>query len=230
MDGIGRPVQTVSVMGSPAKNDLIQPFTYDAFGRENIKYQPYSTTSNNGGFRTNALSAQLDFYTNQNSLSSIKATQNPFSVSVFEPSPLNRIEQQGAAGEDWQPAANHTIKMEYSTNSTNEVRFWQVNNNGAVGTTFYDVGKLYKSIIKNENWISGHEYTTEEFKDFDGKIVLKRSWKDNSTSLDTYYAYNDLGALRYVLPPAVNENGQHKIESFDESLPVFPQFHIWLPL
>ncbi|CAH0304242.1 MULTISPECIES: DUF6443 domain-containing protein [unclassified Pedobacter] len=224
MDGIGRPVQTVSVMGSPAKNDLIQPFTYDAFGRENIKYQPYSTTSNNGGFRTNALSAQLDFYTNQNSLSSIKATQNPFSVSVFEPSPLNRIEQQGAPGDDWQPAASHTIKMEYSTNGTNEVRFWQVNNDGAVGTTFYDAGKLYKSIIKNENWISGHENTTEEFKDFEGKIVLKRGWKDNSTSLDTYYVYDDLGGLRYVLPPAVNENGQNMIDNFNESLPAFQHF------
>jgi len=32
LDGLGRPVQTVFVMGSPAKNDLVQPFTYDAFG------------------------------------------------------------------------------------------------------------------------------------------------------------------------------------------------------
>ncbi|NII83270.1 MULTISPECIES: RHS repeat domain-containing protein [unclassified Pedobacter] len=223
-DGMARPIQMVSVMGSPGKNDLVQPATYDGFGRENIKYQPYSITSNNGAFRTDALPAQLNFYANQSSSSSIKATPSPFSISVFEPSPLNRIEQQGAPGDDWQPVANHTVKMEYGTNGTNEVHFWQVNNNGAVGTTFYDAGKLYKSIIKNENWISGHENTTEEFKDFEGKIVLKRSWKDNAISLDTYYAYDDLGALRYVLPPAVNENGQNKIESFDESLPVFNHF------
>lgn len=223
-DGLGRPWQTASIMASPGKNDIIQPISYDAFGRENIKYQPYSKTSNNGAFRADALPAQLDFYVNQSSVSSIKSTSSPFSISIFEPSPLNRVEQQGAPGDDWQPALGHPIRMEYGTNRTNEVRFWRVNNNGATGTTFYEPSKLYKSVIKNENWIGGHENTTEEFKDFDGKIVLKRSWKDNATSLDTYYAYDDLGSLRYVLPPAVNENGQSMIDNFNETLPVFKDF------
>ena len=221
LDGLGRSIQTVSVMASPGKNDLIRPIDYDPFGRENIKYQSYSAKSNGGTYRVNTITEQLGFYASQ---TGIKTTSTPFSVSIFEPSPLNRIEQQGAPGEDWQPSSNHAVRMDYGTNIEHEVRFWNENNNGATGITYYPAGKLYKTIIKDENWVEGHENTTEEFKDFQGRIVLKRSWSDNSTSLSTYYVYDDLGSLRYILPPGVNENGKNIVTSFDETLPAFYNF------
>jgi hypothetical protein len=42
LDGLGRPLQTVQVQGSPGFKDIVQPVAYDAFGRERFRYQPYA--------------------------------------------------------------------------------------------------------------------------------------------------------------------------------------------
>ncbi|WP_165825363.1 RHS repeat domain-containing protein [Pedobacter yonginense] len=102
------------------------------------------------------------------------------------------------------------VRTDYGTNATGEVRLWTVGTNGASSlNAFYQPGKLYKTVSKDENWktADGKAGTTEEFKDFEGRVVLKRTWETGTKSLSTYYVYDDLGNLDYVLPPAVNENG-----------------------
>ena len=227
-DGLGRPLQTVQVQGSPGFKDLVQPIAYDAFGREAIKYQPYAAlTGTAGNYRPGALTDQAGFYSSPTG--GIKATAFPFAETVFEASPLNRVLQQGAPGEVWQISGGHTLKTDYGTNAQDEVKLWIVNNagNGATAaTTVYGAGKLYKTTSRDENWKSTDlkAGTTEEFKDFEGRVVLKRIWETDGKSLNTYYVYDDLGNLRYVLPPAVNENGQAMLNSFDETQTVFDQF------
>ncbi|MFD2581599.1 DUF6443 domain-containing protein [Pedobacter vanadiisoli] len=225
-DGLGRPLQTVQVQGSPGFKDIVQPVAYDAFGREQFKYQPYAAQSGTiGSYRTGALADQLAFYNSPTA--GVKATAYPFAETVFEASPLNRVLQQGAPGADWQISAGHTLKTDYGTNTQDEVKLWGVNNAGnGADASVYQAGKLYKTTIKDENWVPTDlkAGTTEEFKDFEGHVVLKRVWETNSKSLSTYYIYDDLGNLRYVLPPAVNENGQATLNSFDENQTVFDQF------
>ncbi|MGQ7855272.1 DUF6443 domain-containing protein [Pedobacter sp. WC2501] len=225
-DGLGRPLQTVQVQGSPGFKDLVQPIAYDAFGREQFKYQPYAAqTGTTGNYRSGALADQLAFYNSPTA--GVKATAYPFAETVFEASPLNRVQQQGAPGESWQISGGHTLKTDYGTNAQDEVKLWTINNsdNGA-SSTVYLPGKLYKTISKDENWkfADAKAGTTEEFKDFEGRVVLKRIWETDGKSLSTYYVYDDLGNLRYVLPPAVNGNGQAALSSFDETLAVFDQF------
>jgi RHS repeat-associated protein len=230
IDGLGRPLQSVTVQGSPGFRDMVQPIAYDAFGREAVKYQPYAAVSNGGAYRTDALTTgagQAAFYA---STAGIKTTATPFSVTVFEPSPLNRVEQQGAPGDAWQPAASRTatagrtVVSEYGTNVAAEpVKLWTVSSSGASSTGAYTNGKLYKTKIKDENWVSGNGGTVDEYKDFEDHVVLKRVWETDTKSLSTYYLYDDLGNLRYVLPPAVNENGSN-INSFTESDAAFKNF------
>eukprot|EP01133_Synstelium_polycarpum_P013089 gene13089-15396_t len=230
-DGLGRPLQTVAVQGSPGFKDIIQPIAYDVFGRENKKYLPYTAAGSNGTYRQGALGAQTAFYNSPaEGVTAIPGAA--FSETKFEASPLNRIEQQGAPGSVWQPALNRTagqgraILSAYETNISQEVKRWTLNSNGATAG-FYLPGTLYKTVIKDENWVSGKESSTEEFKDFEGRIVLKRLWKNNIESLSTYYVYDDFGNLRYVLPPALNENTDRlsqPIGNFTESDPVFEQF------
>ncbi|MBO9675762.1 MAG: RHS repeat-associated core domain-containing protein [Sphingobacteriaceae bacterium] len=225
-DGLGRPLQTVQVQGSPGFKDIVQPVAYDAFGREQFKYQPYAAQGGTtGSFRTAALADQLAFYNSPTA--GVKATAYPFAETVFEASPLNRVLQQGSPGEAWQINSGHTVKSDYGTNAQDEVKLWIVNNAGnGADASVYQPGKLYKTILKDENWQFNDQKmgTTDEFKDFEGRVVLKRVWETNSKSLSTYYVYDDLGNLRYVLPPAVNENGQATLNSFDESQTVFDQF------
>ncbi|MDN3588091.1 DUF6443 domain-containing protein [Pedobacter aquatilis] len=217
IDGLGRPVQTIDVQGSPLGNDIIQPVSYDGFGREKFKFLPYTEAGNNGAFRTNALTGgQSYFYLNA---SNIAHTLYPFTETGFEASPLNRVLQQGAAGLDWQISSGHTIKTDYATNISG-IRRWNLTSNGASAiNSFYAIGKLLKTITKDENWKASDfkARTTEEFKDLEGRVILKRVWETDSKSLSTYYVYDDLGNLRYVLPPAVNENGTASLDHFSET-------------
>ncbi|WP_182920704.1 RHS repeat domain-containing protein [Pedobacter planticolens] len=82
-------------------------------------------------------------------------------------------------------------------------------------------------MIKNENWTSGNENTIEEFKDKGGKVILRKTWETATKSLSTYYVYDDFGNLRYVLPPAVTENGILSYANttvFTETDPVFERY------
>ena len=227
-DGLGRPLQTVQVNGSPnADKDLVIPVQYDAFGREAKRFLPYTSTTADGSYKTDALTAQANFYNSPPS--GVVQTGFPFSQTIFEPSPLDRVMEQGAPGAAWQPVANqttgHTMKMEYGSNAANEVKLWTVTGNGAVAT-IYNANELYKTTSKDENWkdTDGKAGTTEEFKDKEGRVVLKRAWETIAKGLDTYYVYDDLGNLRYVLPPALNENGQAAISSFTEGDTNFDNF------
>ncbi|NQD69971.1 RHS repeat-associated core domain-containing protein, partial [Sphingobacterium shayense] len=125
-------------------------------------------------------------------------------------------------GAAWQPIANRdlaaatgrTVETEYGTNvatGTEAVKLWKVTYSsgkasGASSASNYGAGKLYKTVIKDENWIAanGKGGTIEEFKDFQDRVVLKRIWESNTKALNTYYAYDDFGDLCYVIPPAVS--------------------------
>lgn len=219
-DGLGRPMQTVQVKGnSDATKDIVTPIEYDEFGREARKYLPYASTGSDGSCRIDAFTAQPSFYNSPPA--GVVQTPFPFSETVFEPSPLNRVLEQGAPGDAWQPTgtpntsdAGHTVKIEYGANADNEVKLWTVTANGATGTTDYSANELYKTISKDENWKSadGKAGTTEEFRDKEGRTVLKRIWEDNCYALSTYYVYDDFGNLRYVVPPALNDKHSGKID------------------
>lgn len=237
-DGLGRPLQTVTVQGSPAFKDVVQPVAYDVFGREQFKYLPYvDPGTGNGTYKANALSSGqgVDLFYNPagsgvQQANGIVRTAFPFSETRFEPSPLNRVLEQGAPGASWQLASNstagHTQKIEYSTNIAGEVKLWIVTANGATGAGTYDAGRLYKTIGKDENWVTtdGKSGTTEEFKDLEGRVVLKKTFNTGEIAHSTYYVYDDLGNLCYVLPPAVNENGQSPLNNFTETDDAFKQF------
>ena len=60
------------------------------------------------------------------------------------------------------------------------------------------------TISKDENWQSGRAGTTEVYKDNDGQQVLRRVYNLTGSTLQqlsTYYVYDDLGNLSFVLPP-----------------------------
>ena len=202
--------------------DIVTHIDYDEFGRQAKDYLSYAETTNDGLYRTDALSGTNNYY----GTPKYDNTQNPYSQKLFENSPLNRILEQTAPGSDWELGSiydtnnhsdGHTIKFTSSTNtSTTEVRLYQVNLDASYTPTlalstlnsgYYGIGELYKSIIKDENWKSTQtnlkDYTTEEFKDKQGRVLLKRTYNDNAEH-DTYYVYDDYGNLTYVLPPKMD--------------------------
>ena len=218
-DGLGRPKQQIAIGQSPTGKDIITPILYDDFGRQAKDHLPYVPgDTNNGTFRTGDQEAILQSYysgLHPNDFTEGIAASNPFSEKVLEASPLNRVLEQAAPGTDWAVGNGHTIQFDYQTNSTEEVRLFEVALTDTyeptlIETGFYNSGELYKTITKDENHdgTSTKNHTTEEFKDKQGRVILKRTYASTGSAQveahDTYYVYNDFGNLTYVIPPLVN--------------------------
>lgn len=218
-DGLGRPIQQIQFQQSASGKDIIVPIEYDAFGNQAKEYLPLASAQSNLGYIAPAtLVPDLinQYKTNYGILNA-----NPFSQKVIEASPLNRVLQQAAPGNDWALANNHTVKLEYQTNIANEVKLFNVRKDPATGqnkltidnNNYYAANQLYKTVTKDENWTSGKNNTTEEFKNKEGQVILKRTYSnyENQTPIlyevahDTYYVYDKYGNLTYVIPPLVNQ-------------------------
>ncbi|QDW25181.1 hypothetical protein FFJ24_010310 [Pedobacter sp. KBS0701] len=233
-DGLGRLMQNINVGASPTGKDVVQPIAYDEFGREAIKYLPYTSSAGTpGAYRSDALkgssgydnSAQKNFYAP--SAGDHVATGFPVSISNYESSPLSRVIEQGAPGEVWQPGQGHTVKIEYTGHfyqgqQDGDIRRYEAIINTTAGqqhlrsltengTLSYNT--LFLTITKDENWSEsdGRAGCSYEYKDKEGHVVLKRSFNKmpggTLQTLSTYYVYDDLGDLCFVLPPGANPDG-----------------------
>ncbi len=223
-DGLGRAMQNIGIRAGGNKEDIITHFAYDNFGRQEKEYLPYSSSSTGGGFRMDALSATNTYYDAAKYEADFPGVAvddiNAFSQKELEPSPLNRTLKQAAPGKDWKLGEGNEIAFTYETNILNEVRHFEVSLSFAnntytpsliVGNTYYNAGELYKTITKDENHdgTTSKAHTTEEFKDKQGRVVLKRTYgtskvggvTQTNVAHDTYYVYDKHGNLSYVIPP-----------------------------
>lgn len=208
VDGLGRPLQTVGKGISPAGSDKVAPVQYDKYNREIYQYLPYIPLGgnvNDGNLKTDPFNAQRTFYRN--------ATHNPgiggdsvfYSQIVYESSPLARPLNSYAAGNTW---STKPLTLQYLLNTAaDSVRIWDISlTNGlppsSIAGRIYAAGELYKNSTTDERGIQLVEY-----KDKSGRVVLKKLQLATSPGtahvgwLCTYYVYDDLGNLRWVIPP-----------------------------
>lgn len=230
-DGLGRPKQQIAYGQSATGKDLIIHIEYDAFGRQVKNYLPYAKWygSASMGYVSAAQSETMAYYSTYSPTVTgdprFEQTAFPFSEKQLEASPLDRVLAQGAPGADWQVTGNHKIQFDYKTNGTNEVKYYAVTTTWNASNLVYDItlvdngtyynpNELYKTITKDENWTAGNNNTVEEYKDKEGRVILKRTYSNygannetyaNTTNVphDTYYVYDNYGNLTYVLPPLV---------------------------
>jgi hypothetical protein len=218
-DGLGRPMQAVSTQGSPSGNDIVQPIVYDAYGREPKKHLPVAPVTHDGWYKRDLIDnagnyagvAAANVYNNGTG-DKIDDSSQPYSETVFEASPLNRILKQGAPGTAWQPLGgtyaepspnDHSIKKAYVYNGPNEVILLDYNETtkriGLDDTNYYVANRLYVNKTKDE-----HNKEVIEYVDKDGRTILKKvQTLDGSQTVyaETYYIYDDFGNLMVVLPP-----------------------------
>ncbi|WP_216351008.1 DUF6443 domain-containing protein, partial [Mucilaginibacter polytrichastri] len=212
-DGLGRPSEKNQGKMSATGTDIITHIEYDALGLQPKDYLPYPSQTSSLEYN-GLLQATIDYYADPTKVQDTAV--NPYTERFYENSPLNRVLKQGSPGAAWKghTGANnndHTVKFSYDTNAANEVKKISANadtandyipsfvNSGA----YYPIGELRKTVTKDENWTSGTANTTEEFKNKDGQVVLKRTY-DGTSAYDTFYVYDQFGNLSYVLPPLMN--------------------------
>ena len=196
LDGLSRVNQQIALKASPLGQDIILPIEYDNKGHITKSYLPY-VGSTDGSFQSDYKTNQASFYTNPPT--AVQGDAAPYSISVYEASPLGRILEQGRAGTTFQPGTDHTLRSGYSFNAANEVRKF---NGDGTSTQFYDANKLDKITITDPNGHISFQYSNAE-----GKVILaRRQWDEmvNGTTvdyLDTYYIYDDLGRTKYIISP-----------------------------
>jgi RHS repeat-associated protein len=195
-DGLGRPMQTVEKKGSFSEKDIVQIIDYDEYGREKVKYMPF-TTINDGGFTelNEAIFKYDEFYN-----SFFPGEDHKFTaITEFEPSPLNRPIKQGAPGKDWQIEGGHPVTMDYGTNETAIFKYSvtgnDLTNSVTKSTETYPIGSLFVNTVTNEDGKSSKEY-----KNTLGQVVLT----EMQGGFKTYSVYDDFGLLRCVIPPEAN--------------------------
>ena len=187
-DGLGRSVQAVQQGITPGNADLVTYTDYDDVGRESIHWLPTPVTNNKGAF------VEYSVFKNT-AISSHASDQQPFTETIYEPSPLNRIQEQYGAGNSWKTNYKRT-QLHYETNDASIAYFYVNNSNQLVKGANYAANTLYVTQTEDEDG-----KTVTEYKNKTGQVVMKRS----SSNVDTYYVYNDLVQLCYVIPPEASD-------------------------
>ena len=225
IDGLGRVSQQVACGQSASGKDIITPIEYDIFGRQAREFLPFPKTTATMAIDGSAIDNAQAYYTNLYTAAGSIEQDDAFSEKLFDGSPLNRVVEQGAPGADWKVntilSAAHSVRYDYQLNTAADavIRFAAtatfVTTSGYYEGTLsklpprssfpnmYGGGMLYKNIVKDENWVegsSGQDNTTEEYKNKEGQVLLRRAF-NGGVRHDTYYVYDSYGNLTYVLPP-----------------------------
>lgn len=193
-DGLGWVKQSVAVaaIDSSANSlDLVTFHEYDDLGRVSRQYLPFSSSSLNGSYLTNASNIQKTFYTER-----FGGNAKPYAEVRYDGSPLSIPVEQSAPGEALTMGNGHTVTMKNGVNDANEVPIWALDNTGKPKITrYYTPNSLLRIETKDPDGIVSVTYKTIE-----GLIV--RSVKDYSgQKATTDYVYDDLNRLIWVLPP-----------------------------
>jgi len=204
LDGLGRPVQTVARQASPLLHDMVTLQVYDSLDRETTQYLPYTSSSADGNYKPNPL-------TEQNAFNSVQfpGEQYYYGRTNIESSDLNRPLTTFSPGYSW-VGSGRGAGTQYLINSpADSVHIWTIGfAPGALpadaGT--YPGGQLYKTISTDEQ-----AHQTIEYKDKLGHVVLKKVQIADAPGsahagwLCTYYIYDDLDNLRFVISPRAVE-------------------------
>ena len=184
-DGIGRESSQVTNGIGLSGKYVYSLKEYDVKGRLSSLWQPAVGSTESEALSSSALS----------SLSvSTYGDNSPY--TAFQYDALNRLTSTRIPGEAWLSADKKSRKR-YDSNKPNSVKRYTapIDNASLVISGYYS-----KNVLSLDESIDEDGKTLQIFKDENDRIILERI-PSNEDTLDTYYVYNDLGLLRYVLMP-----------------------------
>ena len=184
-DGLGNPVETATNgLGGTGKYAYTLQ-EHDALGREKQSWLPGTAQSGCSFVSPSELSSSLIAFHND---------QNPYSLNRYDV--LDRQISTLGAGESWHKAKK-SVNQRYSSNESNSVKRYQVSGSGTLEENGYYAAKSLSMLEETDE----DGKTKQTFSDLFGNKVLERRDGNN----DTYYVYDTIGRLRYVLSPSYLE-------------------------
>ncbi|OJW17962.1 MAG: hypothetical protein BGO48_15380 [Mucilaginibacter sp. 44-25] len=217
LDGLGRPLQTVQVKGSPTGGDIVLPRAYDPLGRESMKYLPYtvSPSASDGSYKTAALADQATFYAGSggsaegNRVGGVIQTPAAFAQTGYETSPLARMVEQGSPGLAWQTTSNpdndHTLRASFTANDQSS-NFSTTNTSNNPGSK---VAAYYQALSNSDgsyNLVRTANTATYLAGMLTVTILKNENWKTGDGCFNTTEEYSDKEG-NVVLRRTYNVNG-----------------------
>ena len=194
-DGLGRPTQSVTNALGGNGTYMATLKELDALDRETRSWLPQSVPS-------------ADYVSPSTFINSASASGTyPYADNTYDA--LDRLVQSFGAGAEWHTAGKSANKV-YSTNKQNEVRKYSapLEKNSLADKGYYDACTLEVEETTDEDGKS-----LKVYKDFLGHVVLERRNGNN----DTYFVYNNLGQLRYVLSPEYQYAHHKEQDEYNQS-------------
>ena len=174
-DGLGRPVLTVT--NGQGSNYVYQRRRYDYGDRISEQYIPaYGNTQ--------------PLYKDSTALNWLYSS-DPYKSTHTTYDGLGRQTVVKGPGKLWHDNSRY-VTTAYGLNAASEVRLYKVSGNSLTLSGYYAAGTLSVEQVTDEN-----KHVTKIYKDMQDRVVLEC----RNSSYYTYYVYDYLGNLRYVLPP-----------------------------
>ena len=193
-NGLGYPTLSVATAGTDGGTACTLT-TYDGAGREKRRYLPVPA---NGleYIPVNGVTSMGLFYLDDGF----------FTESHYDA--LDRVTAVDIAGDTWRQAGKQDRTEHLANTLSDLVLHYEAPEDGSYSLTlpentafeYYPEGTLAKAVSYDAD-----NRSTAVFTDLTGKKIMERT-----AAGDTYYVYNDLGQLRFVLTPAYNKISRDK--------------------
>ena len=203
-NGLGYPTVSVATIGGKGET-AYSLTTYDALGREACKYLPVADANKSLLYKSSDDIIKMSSTANNGD--STAYSQNHYDA-------LDRITSVELPGQAWRDKDKRNVS-EYSANTeADKVRIYKANPNGKFSLVNeyknYPAGALTKEVS-----IDADNKEIITFKNLFGNIILQRTVLDGKTNLDTYYVYDAIGQLCYVLSPQYQTTGTKAINCYE---------------
>ena len=186
-NGLGYP--TVSVANAGTSGGTAATLTtYDGLGREDRNFLPVPGNEFEM-IDEKYVKSQAMFYLDNSAF-----TQNHYDG-------LDRVTAVDIAGDKWRKAGKQNRTEFLANTDADYVLIYKANSTPSSTGMYYPAGSLTKEVVKDAD-----NKTVITFKDLFGNVILQRVCCVDHT-IETYYVYNEIGQLRYVLTPKIQQPG-----------------------
>ena len=215
-DLLGRPTETVLTAASPSGKDIVFLNEYDDFGRPYSNYRPVPAITSTGAYSTpSRIKVANSFY---------DWDVYAFSKTLYDDSPLDRPVEEYGPGSPWHTRGK-SVRTAYLVNDDSGL----LSCSGYLvesDTSLTCVGTLPSGNLNVVKVTDEDGNVSLTFTDKLGRKTLERT-VDGELYQDTYYVYDDLGLLRYVLTPEASAVMSSAGTFGDSSSPLLTQAYVY---
>ena len=200
-NGLGDPEQIVNVGASPRGRNIVTPIEYDPVRHADAKtFLPYVSFKSSTSKEESPLQSQRSYY---DLIYGSGEGECAYALKVYGASPVERVLAQTKPGLVYRNARK---QVSYTYDSNSSLTVYRIDldtdDNGIHVNGYYSPGELYAKMAEDEDGKILISYTDKL-----NRLVLSRAVSGDITQ-DTYYVYDGLSRLRWVIQPEGSERLQ----------------------